>query len=85
MGDGDRIPRRLFANADGRSACPNLYCDGELMPVQSGGVDVDGIPAFLPETICPRCNIRYVLADDMTDRELYLRIAWLRENPFEAE
>ena len=76
-----RIPKSAFANPDGRVRCPSRECFGDLMLFPTGVVDVDGIPEFMAATVCPLCSVRFELHDDLDDRSLYLRIAWLRANP----
>jgi hypothetical protein len=44
-------------------------------------VDREGLPQFQPFTSCPLCGVVFDLEDDMPDRDLFLRIAWLRANP----
>ncbi len=34
------------------------------------------------ERPCPLCGTTFPLDPDMTDRDLYLRISWLRANPY---
>lgn len=70
-----------FANIDARVRCPAEDCLGDLLLMPSGRTDHDGVPAFLAFTQCPLCGRDYAIADDMADRDLYLRIAWLRANP----
>lgn len=70
-----------FANIDGRVRCPADGCLGDLLLMPTGATDHDGVPIFHPFTQCPLCGRDYRIASDMSDRELYLRIAWLRANP----
>jgi hypothetical protein len=70
-----------FANIDGRARCPTEDCWGDLLLIPTGEVDADGIPAFQPFTACPLCGSSFALEADVSDRDLYLRIAWLRANP----
>lgn len=44
-------------------------------------MDGEGIPRFQPFTACPLCGTAFDLEDDMADRDLFLRISWLRANP----
>jgi len=76
-----RLSKSLFANIDGRIRCPTPDCFGDLLLFPTGEVDPDGIPAFQPFTVCPLCGTPFDLEPDVTDRDLYLRIAWLRANP----
>ena len=76
-----RVPKSAFANVDGRVRCPTEDCFGDLVLFPTGVVDVDGIPSFMASTVCPLCGARVELHDDIDDRTLYLRIAWLRANP----
>jgi hypothetical protein len=69
-----------FANPDARTRCPTPDCWGDLVLFPTGEVDVDGVPSFQNQTVCPLCGQRFELAPDVDDRELYLRIAWLRAN-----
>jgi hypothetical protein len=73
-----------FANVDARVRCLTPDCWGDLLLMPTGRVDEDGIPGFQPYTLCPLCRKGFDLEDDMTDRDLYLRIAWLRANPGEG-
>ncbi len=75
------LPKSAFANVDGRTRCITPDCWGDLLLMPSGRVDEDGIPAFLPYTMCPLCGSAFDLEQDVEDRDLYLRIAWLRANP----
>jgi hypothetical protein len=79
------LPKSAFANIDGRMRCPTPDCWGDLMLIPTGRTDEDGIPAFQPFTACPLCGRSFGLEDDMSDRDLFLRISWLRANPHEAE
>jgi len=73
-----------FANVDARVRCPTPDCFGELLLFPTGETDEDGIPGFQPYTLCPLCRGGFELEDDMSDRDLYLRISWLRANPGEG-
>jgi len=77
------IPKSSFANIDGRIRCPTEDCWGDLLLIPTGGSDEDGIPEFQPFTACPLCGQAFGLEPDMTDRDLFLRISWLRANPHE--
>jgi hypothetical protein len=81
MPDGTPISKRAFANVDARTRCPTPDCWGDLLLIPSGRVDADGIPRFQPFTACPLCGEAFDLDDDIPDRDLFLRIAWLRANP----
>ena len=72
-----------FANIDGRLRCPTTDCWGDLMLIPTGGEDEDGIPAFQPFTACPLCGTAFEMEPDVSDRDLFLRISWLRANPLE--
>jgi len=85
MSDRPTIPKTAFANIDARLRCPTPDCWGDLLLIPTGRTDEDGIPAFQPFTGCPLCGQSFGLEDDMTDRDLFLRISWLRANPHEAE
>lgn len=76
-----RLAKSAFANIDGRVRCPTEDCWGELLMLPNGVQDAEGIPEFQPFTICPLCGRTYAIDDDMTDRDLYLRVSWLRANP----
>jgi len=77
------IPKSAFANPDGRVRCPTTDCWGDLILFPSGDRDADGVPGFQPFTVCPLCGGAVDIGQDMTDRELYLRVAWLRANPLD--
>jgi hypothetical protein len=77
----DRLPKSAFANVDARTRCPTPDCYGDLMLIPTGRVDQDGVPSFQPFTACPLCGTAFDLEPDLDDRDLYLRIAWLRANP----
>jgi hypothetical protein len=74
------LRKRDFANLDARVRCPTEDCWGELllMPV---GADEEGIPVFAKRTMCPLCGEFFDIEQDMSDRDLYLRVSWLRANP----
>jgi hypothetical protein len=71
-----------FVNPDARVRCPTPDCWGDLVLFPTGAVDEEGLPAFQNVTQCPLCGQRFDLEPDITDRDLYLRIAWLRENQY---
>lgn len=76
-----RLPKSAFANVDARVRCPTVDCWGDLLLFPTGHTDGDGIPSFQPYTACPLCGRTYEIDDDVGDRELFLRVAWLRANP----
>lgn len=78
-----RLPKSAFANIDGRARCPTPDCWGDLLLIPTGATDADGIPSFQPFTACPLCGQAFDLEPDMADRDLFLRISWLRANPHE--
>lgn len=80
-GGSPKLRQSDFANADARSRCPTPDCWGELVLMPTGETDIEGLPAFLSVTACPLCGGRFAIEQDMGDRDLYLRIAWLRANP----
>ncbi|MGD9696382.1 MAG: hypothetical protein AB7V42_12080 [Thermoleophilia bacterium] len=82
-----RLPLRKsdFANIDGRRRCPTEDCWGDLLLIPTGRADEEGIPRFQPFTACPLCGSAYELVEDLSDRDLYLRISWLRANPHSEE
>lgn len=77
-----RLTKSAFANIDGRVACPTDDCWGHLVLFPTGAHDAEGIPEYQPFTACPLCGTTFPLDPDMTDRDLYLRISWLRANPY---
>ena len=79
------LPKSAFANIDARMRCPTPDCWGDLLLIPTGHADHDGIPSFQPFTACPLCGAGFELEDDIDDRELYLRISWLRANPHAEE
>ncbi|HET6692145.1 MAG TPA: hypothetical protein VFG74_14910 [Miltoncostaeaceae bacterium] len=79
------LPKSAFANIDARMRCPTPDCWGDLMLIPTGRADQDGIPSFQPFTACPLCGGSFGLEEDMSDRDLFLRISWLRANPHAAE
>lgn len=79
------VPKSAFANLDARVRCPTSDCWGDLLLFPTGAQDAEGIPEFQPFTACPLCGSTFGITQDMTDRELFLRVSWLRANPLEAE
>ncbi|MSO43932.1 MAG: hypothetical protein EXQ74_01265 [Thermoleophilia bacterium] len=77
------IPKSEFVNLDARVRCPTPDCLGDLVLFPTGAVDRDGIPEFTNSTLCPLCMTGYDLEPDITDRDLYLRVSWIRANPGE--
>ena len=77
------IPKSAFANVDGRTRCPTPDCWGDLLLFPTGAQDADGVPGFQVVTACPLCGGVVDIEQDMTDRDLFLRIAWLRANPWD--
>ncbi len=77
------IAKSAFANADGRVRCPTPDCWGDLLLFPTGERDAEGVPAFQPYTACPLCGSVFDIEQDMTDRDVFLRVAWLRANPWE--
>lgn len=75
------IRKSEFANPDARARCPTPDCLGDLVLMPTGHTDQDGVPSFLNQTLCPLCMTAFTLEPDISDRDLYLRIAWLRANP----
>ena len=71
-----------FVNPDARVRCPTADCWGDLVLFPTGAVDQEGIPAFHDMTQCPLCGERFELEPDIVDRDLYLQVAWLRENQY---
>ena len=65
--------------------CPTPDCWGDLCSSPPALADHDGIPTFQPFTACPLCGTGFELEDDIDDRDLFLRISWLRANPHEEE
>ena len=70
---------------DARVRCLTPDCWGELMLMPTGEQDAEGIPAFAPRTLCPLCGGVFDIDQDMSDRDLFLRISWLRANPTAPE
>lgn len=71
-----------FANPDARTRCLTPDCWGDLLLFPTGTVDREGIPSFQATTQCPLCGTWFELEPDVADRDLYLKIAWLRENQY---
>ena len=83
---GEPVLRKsAFANVDARVRCPTPDCWGDLLLFPTGVQDAEGIPEFQPFTACPLCGTTFPIAQDMDDRDLFLRVSWLRANPLEAE
>lgn len=76
-----RLAKSDFANIDARVRCPTEDCWGDLLLFPTGVEDEQGMPVFQPFTACPLCGRSFEIAQDLTDRELFLKIAWLRANP----
>ena len=79
-----RLAKSAFANIDGRARCPTEDCWGDLLLIPTGAADDQDIPSFQPFTACPLCGQAFDLDQDVSDRDLFLRISWLRANPHEA-
>lgn len=79
------VPKSAFANLDARIRCPTPDCWGDLLLFPTGARDPEGIPEFQPFTACPLCGHTFRIEQDMTDRDLFLRVSWLRANPLEGE
>ena len=77
----DRLLKSAFANVDARARCPTRDCLGDLLLIPTGRADEEGIPSFQPFTACPLCMRSFPLEPDLDDRDLWLRISWLRANP----
>ena len=77
------LAKSAFANVDARVRCPTGECWGDLLLIPSGRADDEGIPSFQPFTACPLCGTGFEIEQDMTDRDLFLRVSWLRANPHE--
>jgi hypothetical protein len=65
--------------------CPTPDCWGDLILFPTGERDAEGMPGFQPFTVCPLCGGAVDIEQDMTDRDLYLRVAWLRANPLDDD
>ena len=79
------LRKSAFANIDGRVRCVTPDCWGDLLMMPTGGQDEEGIPEFLPYTACPLCMGSFEIEQDMSDRDLYLKVSWMRANPDLAE
>lgn len=79
------LRKSAFANIDGRARCPTPDCWGDLVLIPAASDDPDGIPRFASFTACPLCGEGFDLEPDISDRDLYLKIAWLRANPHVGE
>jgi hypothetical protein len=77
----ERILKSTFVNPDARVRCPTADCWGDLVLFPTGEVDTDGIPAFADGTLCPLCMRSFEIEPDISDRDLYLKVAWIRANP----
>jgi len=77
----DPIPKSEFLNPDARIKCRTPECWGDLLLFPTGATDEDGIPEFSNATLCPLCMTGFDIDPDITDRDLYLRVAWMRANP----
>ena len=78
----DRLRKSDFVNPDARVRCPTTDCFGDLLLFPTGESDAEGIPSFHDSTQCPLCHRWFDLEPDITDRDLYLKIAWMRENQY---
>lgn len=76
------LKKSAFANIDGRVRCLTPDCWGDLLLLPTGVHDTEGFPEYQPFTGCPLCGTTFALESDMDDRDLYLRISWLRANPY---
>ncbi len=77
----ETIPKSTFVNPDARVRCLTPECWGDLVLFPTGNTDQDGIPEFANATLCPLCMTGFDLDPDITDRELFLRVSWMRANP----
>ena len=75
------IPKSSFVNPDARVRCPTPDCWGDLVLFPTGNTDADGIPELANATLCPLCMTGFDLGPDISDRDLYLRVAWMQANP----
>lgn len=73
-----------FLNIDARVRCPTEDCWGELLLMPTGEADEEGIPVFLARTMCPLCGGVFEIEQDMTDRDLFLKVSHMRANPMEG-
>ncbi len=85
MSDTPSLTKSAFANIDARVRCPTPECWGDLLLIPTGAADEDGIPVFHPFTACPLCGTGFELEQDVSDRDLFLRISWLRANPHDED
>ncbi|MBM3664519.1 MAG: hypothetical protein FJW92_01825 [Actinobacteria bacterium] len=79
----ETIPKSKFVNPDARVRCLTPECWGDLVLFPTGNTDQDGIPEFANATLCPLCMTGFDLDPDITDRDLFLRVSWMRANPGE--
>lgn len=79
------LKKSHFANIDGRVRCLTPDCWGDLLMMPTGRQDTEGIPEFLPYTACPLCMTSFEIEQDMSDRDLYLKVSWMRANPDRAD
>lgn len=79
------LKKSAFVNIDARVRCPTDDCWGDLLLLPDGTQDGDGIPHFQPYTACPLCGAVFQIDDDVSDRDLYLKVAWMRANPHADE
>lgn len=77
----ETIPKSEFVNPDARVRCLTPECWGDLVLFPTGNTDQDGIPEFANATLCPLCMTGFDLDPDITDRDLFLRVSWMRANP----
>ena len=77
----EQIPKSAFINPDARVKCLTPGCWGDLVLFPTGNVDDDGIPEFSNATLCPLCMTGFDLVPDVSDRDLYLKVSWIRANP----
>lgn len=75
------IPKSAFVNPDARIRCRTPGCWGDLVLFPTGTTDDDGIPEFSNATLCPLCMTGFDLDPDITDRDLYVKVSWMRANP----
>lgn len=75
------IAKSAFVNPDARVRCLTPDCWGDLVLFPTGNTDQDGIPEFANATLCPLCMTGFDLEPDITDRDLFLRVSWMRANP----
>ena len=75
------VAKSAFMNIDARVRCPTPDCWGDLVLMPTGAADAEGFPAYRDFTACPLCLASFDLEQDVSDRDLFLRVAWLRANP----